>query len=106
LFHISHRRRRPGDDWPKTPEGESVPPAFLVRVSDVNMESGLYLNLLEAYGIPCVCAYPGDGSFGRVLLGMSGLGTDIYVPETLLGDAQDIISAHIIEDEEEQHGLQ
>ena len=29
----------------------------------------------------------GDGGFGRVVLGMSGQGTDIYVPESLLEDA-------------------
>ena len=43
--------------------------------------------MLEAYGIPCLCVAPGDGSFGRVVLGMSGCGMDIYVPESLYDDA-------------------
>ena len=43
---------------------------------------------------------PGDGSFGEVFLGSSGFGVDIYVPETMLEDAQNIVSADILEDEE------
>ena len=56
------------------------------------MNDELKINMLEAYGIPCLRLYPGDGSFGRVVLGMSGLGTDIYVPESMLEDAQALCS--------------
>ena len=52
------------------------------------MNDDLKVNMLEAYGIPCLRIYPGDGSFGRVVLGMSGFGTDIYVPESLVEDAR------------------
>lgn len=31
---------------------------------------------------------PGDGQFGKIMLGMSGYGVEILVPETLLADAQ------------------
>ena len=58
------------------------------------------VNLLEAYGIPALRKAPGDGSFGEVFLGASGFGVDIYVPETMLEDAQNIVSADIIEEEE------
>ena len=30
----------------------------------------------------------GDGQFGKIMLGMSGYGVEILVPETLLADAQ------------------
>ena len=43
---------------------------------------------LKAYGIPCLKNYPGDGQFGKIMLGMSGYGVEILVPETLLADAQ------------------
>ena len=48
----------------------------------------LLVNMLEAYGIPCLKNYPGDGQFGKIMLGMSGYGVEILVPETLLADAQ------------------
>ena len=51
------------------------------------MGDELKINMLEAYSIPCLRMYPGDGGFGRVVLGMSGQGTDIYVPKSLLEDA-------------------
>ena len=53
----------------------------------------LKINMLEAYGIPCLRIYPGDGSFGKLILGMSGQGVDIYVPSSLLEDAQTLCSA-------------
>lgn len=74
--------------WPATPDGEKVPPAYLVHLSAKDMESNIFINMLESYGIPTVTRYPGDGSFGRVILGISGTGVDIYVPETMLEDAR------------------
>ena len=53
--------------------------------------------MLEAYGIPCLRDYPGDGSFGKVVLGMSGQGTDIYVPESMLEEAQNLLAAQPVE---------
>jgi len=54
----------------------------------VDMDDVLLVNMLEAYGIPCLKNYPGDGQFGKIMLGMSGYGVEILVPETLLADAQ------------------
>ena len=64
----------------------------------------MLVNMLSAYGIPAVKQYPQDGSFGRVILGMSGNGTDIYVPQTLLEDALALISAEC-EIEEDDYEL-
>ena len=57
------------------------------------MSDELKINMLEAYGIPCLRVYPGDGSFGRVVLGMSGLGTDIYVPASKAEEANALCNA-------------
>ena len=73
--------------WPRTSEGEPVTPAFLTKCSQLDMADRLLVNMLEAYGIPCLTRYPHSGEFGKVVLGMSGFGTEIYVPETLLEDA-------------------
>ena len=75
------------DRWPKTENGELVAPAFLIHCDCIDYSDEIRINMLEAYGIPCIKMYPGDGSLGHVILGMSGNGTDIYVPETMLKDA-------------------
>ena len=35
----------------------------------------------------CLKAYPGDGGFGKLILGMSGQGVDILVPKSMYEDA-------------------
>ena len=84
-------RSLPGDllkCWPRDADGELVPPAMLTKCTGVDMDDVLLVNMLEAYGIPCLKNYPGDGQFGKIMLGMSGYGVEILVPETLLADAQ------------------
>ena len=84
-------RSLPGDllkRWPRDADGELVPPALLTKCTGVDMDDVLLVNMLEAYGIPCLKNYPGDGQFGKIMLGMSGYGVEILVPETLLADAQ------------------
>ena len=73
--------------WPLTESGEPVTPAFLTKCSQLDMADQLLVNMLEAYGIPCLMRYPHSGEFGKVVLGMSGFGSEIYVPATLLEDA-------------------
>ena len=73
--------------WPRDEKGELSSPAFLCHLYSMDMGAELRVNMLEAYGIPCLVTCPGDGSFGRVILGMSGNGVDIYVPEEDLEDA-------------------
>ena len=75
------------DRWPGLAEGRPEPARFLCHCSCVDMSDRLLVNMLEAYGIPCLSVDPGDGGFGRVVLGMSGQGVDIYVPENLYDDA-------------------
>ena len=74
--------------WPRDGNGELEEPVFLSRLYSMDMGAELRINMLEAYGIPCLLRYPGDGSFGRVVLGMSGCGVDIYVPRSSYEDAQ------------------
>ena len=88
---LSWGSRMPDDlleRWPKNADGETEKPVFLCNCRSQDMGDELKINMLEAYGIPCLRIYPHDGSFGRVVLGMSGFGTDIYVPESMLEDAK------------------
>lgn len=75
------------DKWPKKENGEPEEPAFLCNCRNNDLGDALRINMLEAYGIPCAARYPGDGGFGKLVLGMSGQGTDIYVPMSMLEDA-------------------
>lgn len=73
--------------WPKDENGQPEEPAKLGTAVNTNLFDELTINMLEACGIPCLRMYPGDGSFGKVILGMSGQGTEIYVPKSRLQDA-------------------
>ena len=89
------------ENWPKTDMGEPVPPVFLQHVLGSQIDTDMAVNLLEAFGIPTICVYPNDGEFGKLILGFSGTGMDIYVPETMLDDARNIISGDVVADGEE-----
>ena len=75
------------EKWPKGADGEPEEPVRLCTCMSVDMSDELKINMLEAYGIPCLEAYPGDGGFGKLILGMSGQGVDILVPKSMYEDA-------------------
>ena len=79
--------------WPKDDAGDPVPPVLLAHMSSTDMADALLVNMLDAYGIPAMRVYPGDGSFGKVVLGMSGTGSDILVPEIYYEDAKALMEA-------------
>ncbi len=84
------------DQWPRTEEDLPENPAFLCTRSSVDLSDKLLVNMLQAYGIPSLCMERGNGNLGRVYLGISGYGVDIYVPQSLLNDARQLC-------EEENH---
>ena len=90
--------------WPKGPDGEPEEPAFLTRSSQLDLASDMLRNMLDAYGIPSVARYPGDGAFGKVMIGMSGSGVDIFVPKSLLDDARELLKG-VPEDDGLQEGI-
>ena len=86
--------------WPKDENGDEIAPAFFQHVGGSELDVEMAANLLEAYGIPVLRKPVLDGDLGKVILGYSGPGVDLFVPETMLEDAQNIVSADIVEDEE------
>ncbi len=86
-----HKFGKEYDAWPKGPDGEPEEPAFLTNCSPLDLAADMLRNMLEAYGIPSIQRYPGDGAFGKVVLGMSGSGVDIYVPKSSLEQAQELL---------------
>ena len=87
--------------WPKDEKGELISPVLFQHVLGSELDVEMAVNLLEAYGSPVLRKAPGDGGFGELFLGASGFGVDLYVPETMLEDAQNIVSGDIVEEEQE-----
>ena len=79
------------EKWPKDETDTPVAPKFLTHCLSLDMADTILINMLDAYGIPAVVLHPGDGDFGKVLLGMSGTGSSIFVPETLYEDAKALL---------------
>ena len=77
--------------WPKDAGGKNEQPAFLTLVMDTNAEADMLCSMLRAYGIPVLRKYEGEGSFGKIVLGMPGSGTWLYVPSSMLEDAKNLI---------------
>lgn len=94
------KKKKLTEQWPKKDNGDMVPPAFLMHAGGSPMDTQVTLSLLEAYGISAVCQYPNNGEFGKLIIGHAGGGVDIFVPETQLEDARDILSAEVVKDEE------
>lgn len=82
------------DNWPKGENGEPEKAVFLKHCTCVNMENQMLRNMLEGYGIPSIEGYPDDGGFGKVVLGMSASGADIYVPASMHDDALSLIGGN------------
>jgi len=87
-------------EWPVSENGEPVAPAFLTHIGGGPMDMEVTLGLLGAYGIAHVAEYPNNGLFGKLIMGHPPSGMEIYVPETMLEDAQNLLSADVIEDNE------
>ena len=87
--------------WPKDENGVPEEPVFLGTAVNINLFDELTINMLEAYGIPCLRRYPGDGTFGKIILGMSGQGTEIYVPKSMVEDAANLCTYNAEKDIEE-----
>ena len=77
--------------WPMDEKGRLAKAALLKHCTCVNMEDKMLINKLEAYGIPSMEYLPRNGQIGKIVLGISGDGADIYVPESMLEKAQSLI---------------
>lgn len=97
------RAEMPGglsERWPRDGHGEPEEPAYLATESQLDMSDALTVNMLEAFGIPCIRRFPHYGGFGNQMLGMSAEGVEIFVPASMLEDAKELMKGDISEDEE------
>lgn len=84
--------------WPKNEKGEPEAPVYLCHCSGLDMDDTMLITRMEALGIPCLPQYPNNGEFGKIILGISGTGVDVFVPESLWEDACELLK----EPEEEE----
>ena len=77
--------------WPKAADGTPEKAVFLTDAFEADAQADLLVEMLRAYGIPAAKRYAKDGTLGKVVLGFSGYGVSLYVPESMLEDAQNLI---------------
>ena len=100
---MSRKKNKPNEpEWPNDENGKPVPPAFLRAIHGGPLDMELTLNLLAAYGIPNICQYPNNGLFGKLIMGYPPGGMEVFVPETMLEDAQNVLSADVSDENEEE----
>ncbi len=77
--------------WPRDEEGQLEPPVYLCHCTGLDMDDALLISRMESYGIPCLRQYPNNGEFGKLILGVSGTGVDIFVPASVWADACELL---------------
>lgn len=78
-------------NWPRLADGSLEPPVFLCHSEGEHMADVIRMNMLQAYGIPCVHINSNDGDFGEIILGVSVTGADLFVPESMYEDAKTLL---------------
>ena len=99
--------RAPGDlteRWPMNAAGEPEQSAFLTKLFGDEVQVDMTVEMLRAYGIPAVKRRSDHGTLGKVVLGFSGTGTALYVPASMLEDAQNLLKP--VENTEEERSEQ
>lgn len=77
--------------WPQRADGQPESPAFLANLQDVGGIADMSVALLESFGIPVLKKYREGGGAGRIVLGFSGYGADLYVPASRLEEAKALL---------------
>lgn len=88
IFGLSFRKQKPLP-WPKDEAGEMIPPVVLKTVLYDDMEVEITINMLTAYGIPTDKRW--EKKTHKV---------DIFVPETMLEEARELLEAEVVNDAE------
>lgn len=87
-------RHIPGElleSWPKDEDGSYEPPVYLCHCTGLDMDDTLLVSRMQSFGIPVLRQNPSNGDFGRLILGVSGTGVDIFVPASLWSDATELL---------------
>jgi len=88
-------------EWPVDEKGEAEKPAHLTTVMGTGADFEMTVSMLHSFGVPTLRSYPQSGRLMRVLFGFTGGGMDIFVPESRLAFAKELLEGENIEFEEE-----
>ena len=86
--------------WPKDAAGQDEKAVLLKQTFHSAADADTVISLLSAYGVPCFKYYDREGGAGKVISGFSGFGVSLYVPASRLEEAQELLTAQPVEDEE------
>lgn len=86
--------------WSKDAAGQDEKAVLLKQTFDSAADADTIISLLSAYGVPCFKYYDREGGAGKVINGFSGFGVSLYVPASRLEEAQELLTAQPVEDEE------
>ena len=86
--------------WPKDAAGQDEKAVLLKQTFDSAADADTVISLRSAYGVPCFKYYDREGGAGKVINGFSGFGVSLYVPVSRLEEAQELLTAQPVEDEE------
>ena len=90
-----------GPQWPVDGSGQKEKAVRLMNSFDSAADSDMTISLLAAYGIPCFKYYDLDGGAGNVINGFSGYGAGLYVPASRREEAEEILQAEPVTDDNE-----
>ena len=85
--------------WPKDENGQDQQAVLLTQTFDAPADADTVISLLSAYGVPCFKYYDKEGGAGKVINGFSGYGVSLYVPDSRLEEARELLAARPVEDE-------
>lgn len=86
--------------WPKDESGRDEKAVLLKQTFDSAADADTVISLLSAYGVPCFKYYDREGGAGKVINGFSGFGVSLYVPASRLEEAQELLTAQPVEEDE------
>ena len=86
--------------WPKDESGCDEKAVLLKQTFDSAADADTIISLLSAYGVPCFKYYDREGGAGKVINGFSGFGVSLYVPASRLEEAQELLTAQPVEEDE------
>ena len=76
-------------------------PALLTTVTGTQLDYQLLLAQLRSYGIPVLGTFTATGNLAKLILGFAGTGMDVYVPETMVELARELLEPAELPEEEE-----
>lgn len=77
--------------WPSNDDGSPVKPVRLMTITGTQLDYQMAVTQLQSFGVPVVGTFTPEGTLSKLILGFSGTGMDILVPETMAELARELM---------------